>query len=260
MYFLNKIVGGCTSPLLLGLVMLCVGFALGCIRKYKVSLWLMGLALAWLWLWGTPVMTVLLGVTLEKGYLDGKGRMRSAEVYPVCDAIVDLCGGVGTYPGFSPYPELFDGADRPYFCAKLWQAGRAPVIIPSSANVEDSDVRFLTDLGVPATNIVEEAKARNTEENAQFVSELLLKRNGNTGKRPRVLLVTSAWHMKRSELMFRKYAPGIDVVAAPCDFSAMEKMHDGIGWDCILPTAGTFSWNYVFLHEWIGYWGYRLFR
>ena len=60
--------------------------------------------------------------------------------------------------------------------------------------------------------ILIEGKARNTFENAAFSHAILKK----TNLKPPYLLVTSAFHMKRSLLIFKK--EGLNVVPFPCDY------------------------------------------
>lgn len=78
--------------------------------------------------------------------------------------------------------------------------------------------------------------------------------------RPKVLVVTSAWHMKRTMLMYQKYAPNVEAIPAPCDFEYSHMSHGG--WVALdfLPDPVSFMMNCVAAHEWVGYWGYRLFR
>jgi len=116
-------------------------------------------------------------------------------------------------------------------------------------------VPFLVDLGVPREAIRAEAASRNTEENAKFVAELLKGR-----ERPKVLLVTSAWHMRRALLMYRRYAPDLVIVPAPSDYeSTVRRAQPFTGGDICpdyyaLEESGT-AWKEI-----MGYWWYKLAR
>jgi len=68
--------------------------------------------------------------------------------------------------------------------------------------------RFFTARGIPAENISIEGTSRNTWENARNVTEMI-------GEEP-FLLVTSAYHMKRSMREFEKV--GANPIPAPTDF------------------------------------------
>ncbi len=86
--------------------------------------------------------------------------------------------------------------------------------------------RFLVDLGVPADKIIMEYKSRNTLENALFSREICLK----SGFRSPIL-VTSAYHMKRSVMCFKK--AGIEVMPFPAGFKSWPDRR--YGWNDYLP-------------------------
>lgn len=292
MYSLNKLVWMLANPLAFGLLLLGFGLLLKIVglftvkadaRKrcvYKVAWGMVAVSLLWFWLWGTKAWTHVVGCSLERDFLeegtDGM-RMRAAADYPQTDAIVDLGGGCGANTNFFPCALLNAGADRAYFSALLWKARKAPVIIPSGTGLDMADKLFLIDLGVPEEAIIVENAARNTEENAKFVERILVdvfnrvehvERVEGEGmnsrvervdnRKPKALLVTSAWHMKRSLCMFKKYASGIDVIPAPCDFETV--FGNGLSWCDFLPDTGVFECNCRYCHEWLGILGYALFR
>ena len=113
-----------------------------------------------------------IGVALEREWTAVK-----AEDAPKADAIVLLGGGMGSntnvYPNAEMYSEMWSGADRVWHAARLWKAGKAPIVIPTGCGEKESAVPLLRDLGVPDEAILVEDKARNTEENARFVERIL---------------------------------------------------------------------------------------
>ena len=138
---------------------------------------------------------------------------------PTAGAIVVLGGAVA--PGMPPRrgPELVEASDRVLHAARLYRAGRAPLVVPSggrvpwstAARTESAEMAdLLAEWGVPRAAIVEEAKARTTSENAVETAKLLRAR----GIR-RVLLVTSSLHMRRALAAFR--AEGVEAIPSPCD-------------------------------------------
>ena len=200
----------------------------------------------WLWLWMTPIMTFVVGVPLEKEYLID-GKVPIVERFPEADAIVLLGGSMGVEPNLSPYAEMWTSADRVWQAARLYKAGKATKIVATGNGAVDSTLGLLRDFGV-AEDDISFLDARNTEEEAR----------GMAGKEySKILLVTSAWHMKRAELMFKKYTPKIEVVCAPADFENLMRVMNGIS---LVPDVGVFAQNSVSFHEWIGYWGYRLLK
>ena len=78
--------------------------------------------------------------------------------------------------------------------------------------------------------------------------------------KPRVLLVTSAWHMRRSVLMYRKYAPSLEIIPAATDYEATVQTGRPFSLKDLWPDATMFYANSYILKEYIGYWGYRLLR
>ena len=254
MYLLNKIVGGCLNPLVIGLVMV-VASGLCLWRNWrKAGFGLLIGSVAWLWLWSTPMMYRWLG-----GALESEWPVVKAEDAPTADAIVLLGGGMGSNTNVYPYAEMWNGADRVWHAARLYKAGKAPVVIPTGAGERESTLPLLLDFGVPESAVVIEDKARNTEENAKFVERILEPRN-TQNTRKRVLLVTSAWHMRRSVLMYKRYAPSLEIIPAAADYEATVVTGRPFLIKDIWPDAFMLSANSYLLKEQLGYWGYRLMR
>ena len=277
MYSLNKFVWVIANPLTVGCLMLGLGIVLKLVdravatgdaksqRMSKFAWILVVLSFAWFWLWGTPAWTRVVGQNLECSFLSADGRMKAAADYPVSDAIIDLGGGCGARTNLYDGALLNAAADRAYFSALLWKAGKAPIIIASGSDLELADKVFMRDLGVPEAAIIVENNARNTEENAKFVERTLRDIVGRVEHvdrvertKPRVLLVTSAWHMKRSLMMFAKYAPNVKCIPVACDFECA--LCPDLQFGDFLPDTGAFECNCRYFHEWLGIWGYTCFR
>ena len=254
MYYLNKIIGWVTSPIAVTFLVAVAGIVLARFGRRRLGLGLIGGAVAWLWLWATPVMTWVVGVPLEREFLLD-GRVPAVESFPEADAIVLLGGSMGVDAKLSPYAEMWTSADRVWQAARLWKAGKAPKIIATGDWAQESTLGLLRDLGVDE-KCVEFVGARNTEEEAKVVSAQRLAVRGQSVK-PKVLVVTSAWHMKRARMMFEKYAQGAQIVCAPADFECTIGARRG--WS-ILPDPNAFNLNSVALHEWVGILGYGMFR
>jgi len=249
MYYINKIVGFLVSPIggaIAGGVIAVVCARLG--RK-RLAKWVSGLTVAWLWLWMTPIMTWIVGVPLEREFLVG-GRVPAVETFPEADVIVLLGGSMGIETNLSSYAEMWSGADRVWQTARLYKAGKAQQVIATGNGARDSTLPLLKDFGVPSECVLFH-DALNTEEEAKNVNAMGYKR---------ILLVTSAWHMKRARLMFEKYAPDIEVVCAPADFENSIVAARPFSFSDFLPDPGAFMGNSVALHEWVGILGYKLFR
>lgn len=244
MYTLNKLAWLFLNPSVLG----CMLFVVAVARNRR---WLMVTCGLWLWFWTAPITALLLGRGLEAPYIS----LVSCKVgeMPIADAIVDMGGGIGRNMEASPYPHLSGSADRAWHSVRLWKAGRAPVIIPSGSGIENTDAVFMADMGVPIDAICIENKARNTEENARLVKERL--EQLVKGQAPVVLLVTSAWHMRRSVYMFEKYAPDVKIIPAPTDFGSSPPVRISV-WSFV-PSLETAAQSMVYFHEWLGLLCYR---
>ena len=275
MYYINKIVGFLVSPIggaIAGGVIAVVCARLG--RK-RMAKWIGGLTVAWLWLWMTPIMTWIVGVPLEREFLVD-GRVPMVESFPEADVIVLLGGSMGIETNMSSYAEMATSADRVWQAARLYKAGRASKIIATGDYAKDTTLPLLKEFGV-GEEAMSFLDARTTEEEAKGIRELFSRVErveGEEGSRVehvervdrveggevKVLLVTSAWHMKRARLMFEKYAPGIDVVCAPADFENTFTAEKTPLFKMLLPDPNVFMLNSVAFHEWVGIVGYRVFR
>lgn len=142
---------------------------------------------------------------------------------PSVDVIVLLGGGtsegVSDLSGISaPVPDM---VVRIVDAVRLYNQYRLPVIVTggsASETVKEAMVarRLLIDLGVNAIDIIIEDASRDTAENARYVKELFEKMHFKRG-----LLVTSGYHMKRAEFIFRK--TGIDVYPHSCGLLSEKK-------------------------------------
>lgn len=133
------------------------------------------------------------------------------------DAVVILGGGAKEAP--HPHYELHLSGDRILLGARLQRAGKTPVLITTGTAIEgfattfDGTVatrRMWEDVGVPSGAIVALDRTRTTREEALRVAEAAQERGWH-----RIGLVTSAWHMRRAEGLFRR--AGVDVVPLAAD-------------------------------------------
>ena len=165
MYYINKIVGFLVSPIggaIAGGVIAVVCARLG--RK-RLAKWIGGLTVAWLWLWMTPIMTWIVGVPLEREFLEN-GRVPVVETFPEADAIVLLGGSMGIETNTSSYAEMATSADRVWQAARLYKAGRASKIIATGDYAKDTTLPLLKEFGV-GEDAVSFLDARTTEEEAK---------------------------------------------------------------------------------------------
>lgn len=155
---------------------------------------------------------------------------RNAPLPEAADAIV--CLGAGMLNGQSSLPGPVS-ARRAETCAKLHIEGVAPIVIftgygHARGTVADAMAGLAHQRGVPTSAILVEPVARSTLQNAAFSKEYLP--DGSD----RVVLVSDAFHLPRSWLIFRMlgYAE-VDLFAAERSTSASfsEDIKGDIWWN-----------------------------
>jgi len=248
---LDKILTPFSSPLSLALILSLAGLILLLGRRRSAGTGLLLVALAGLGLCSLPVVADILLRSLEGRYPE-----ISAVELPSAEAVIVLGGGVNPRAKSRLYPDLQSGADRVWHAARIFHAGKVPLVILAGGviprlGVEISEAEamriFLANLGVPTNVIRLEERSRNTHENAVFTAEML-RESGLT----RVLLVTSALHMSRAMATFR--AVGVEAVAAPTDFMVREEPAQLLHW---LPDVRSLAISTAVLHEYLGLWVYH---
>jgi uncharacterized SAM-binding protein YcdF (DUF218 family) len=216
------------------LIMAGWGFA-----RRRRSLLAAGLIGAFLTAW--PPVAWLAARSLEIGY------SRTPPVVTDAGAIVVLAAGIIRDQPARPGPTLKENTYlRCRYGAWLWNrskelpvllcGGPVPTRTPAAAVMRQA----IIELGVPERMVWTEARSTSTYENALFGAQIL--RAKGIGK---IVLVTEAYHMPRSERCFRKQ--GLAVIPAPCNFSGMEPAAASL-----LPGAEAIVTNEQTLHEFLG--------
>jgi uncharacterized SAM-binding protein YcdF (DUF218 family) len=151
------------------------------------------------------------------------------------------------------------GADRIMHALQLYKAGKVKKILITGGSgslngqegTESGDLAsFLRIAGVPDQDIILETQSRNTRENAVFSANIL--REHFAGQR--YLLVTSAFHMRRSAGCFQKAGIRADVFST--DFYTFERSFTPDKW--LLPNEGAFGKWGTLIHEMVGYLVYKM--
>lgn len=251
MLYLDKLLAQLVYPLGLAMLLVAFGALLVAFSRRRSGLGAILFGLAWLWLWSLPVAS-----DRVRGSLESPFENRPAETAPVVDAIVLLGGGERATPPDWPYPDLGRGADRIWHAARLYHAGKAGTIIVSGGRMGWTGDRrsgaeamreFLLALDVPEAAIVLEPNSRNTRENAVRTAEIARERGID-----RILLVTSALHMRRALAAFERV--GLECVPAAADFEVMPEPFHWLRW---LPDAEALDGSTRAMKEYLGYVVYR---
>ncbi len=178
-------------------------------------------------------------------------------------AILVLAGGA--QPSHDGRPAELSAASA----KRLWRAiqlyregeGRVPILyaggpwIPSGTIVDEPSIAasFAVLAGVPAEDFWLETHSRTTEESAAAVRALLHERFPSAIAH-RMILVTSAWHIRRAVEAFR--APDVSIIPVGVDFSAPRTFTSL----SFLPSAESFGTSVRALREWLGILVYRAGR
>ena len=110
---------------------------------------------------------------------------------------------------------------------------------------------LLLRLGVPDSDILVEPGSKNTFENALFTHEFLEEKYKN--ETPNLLLITSAWHMRRSMGCFDR----VDLKYTPFSVDFIGEENRYVPGSLIIPNSETiWRWE-ILMKEMIGYMAYR---
>ena len=152
-------------------------------------------------------------------WLEAPWQRRAATAAPRADAIVVLSGGRHPAPGAARVSEWED-PDRFLAGLDLYCAGKASRLLftggasPFRPGQSLEGQRYLQEarqLGIPAAAMASTPPVVNTAEEAAAIRQLL-------PASARVLLVTSAFNMRRAQRLFERQ--GLKVLPFPVDFQA----------------------------------------
>ncbi|MFT4519920.1 MAG: uncharacterized SAM-binding protein YcdF (DUF218 family) [Halioglobus sp.] len=249
-FYISKLVSLFVHPLSQSFLLCLLAWVLGRFGWQRRSSAVLLLGLSWLYLCSTALFANFLMGSLERDY--GSRAMSAVER---ADIIVLLGGATRGYTHMSTLPDLNQQADRLIHAVALYKAGKAPTILVSGGSPAGgpSEARQMRDLlevmGVPPGDVILEERSRNTHDNAVNTAEIL-----RAMKKRRVLLVTSAFHMRRAQALF--VAQGISAVPAATDYQQVVVKSVLPKW-IPLPAVGNLSRTTHAMHEIIGYWVYR---
>lgn len=206
-------------------------------------------------------LLILPGNTFLVNYLFQKWEMppQSLEQIPNQSTAIILTGV--TKLNKKPYDRVFfsKGADRVTQALMLYRKGKIKKVIITGGSgkligegrAEALELKkFLLDCQVPDSLILLENQAKNTRQNALLTKELML-RDSLQGP---FLLITSAFHMKRSMGCFTKV--GLDCIPFPVDYYSMDEINNPM--EYVIPEVGPLSHFSILLREMSGYCIYKV--
>ena len=244
MIYFHKILPLIVSPLFIILGLIILGLIIGSKKTSFIGLIILVVC-------SLPIISHRLIAYLEHNY-----QLKNISKVEKADAIVVLSGMVrAIQTNDSLSYEFNESVDRIFAGIDLFKENKAPSLILTRGKVPWSigipEGEYLRDVaikfGVPRKNILLTENVQNTDQEAKSVKKIL------TIDAPKVVLVTSAFHMPRAQKIFE--AAGIHVVPFPVDFrNAANKltfMH-------FIPSARSLEDTSYFVKEMIGRTYYNL--
>ena len=238
MIYLHKILHLIFSPLMLIMVLIIFGII---INSKKISI----IGIFILIFCSLPIVSDKLVAYLESDYQLSK----PSNIEPA-DSIVVLSGMIRTINSKDGLDyEFGEASDRIFAGINLFKEKKAPKLIltrgklPWSVGIPEGE--YLKEIainnGISENDIILTENIENTDQEAKAIKKLL------SEDKPKVLLVTSAFHMPRAQKVFE--ATGINVVPFPVDF---QKGLKKITFMSFLPSANSLSDTSFFVREMIG--------
>ncbi len=251
-YFLSKLLPLIFSPLGIVLILLSL-FIINKKQKYIYA------ALIFLLTFSNYFFSHTLWILLEYPW-----KRIDYSLIDSADGIVVLSGGRHLPPGDSKIIEWSD-PDRFLAGIELFRAKKSNKLIftggatPFHSNLPPEGDIYIVEalnMGIPIKNLYTTKPVFNTLQEAKAISKLLNKEEAKSQKK--IILVTSAFHMKRAKKLFER--EGIIVKPYPVDFrtskSFLNSLKNPISW---LPSANNLKSSSGAIREIIGRTIYRIF-
>jgi uncharacterized SAM-binding protein YcdF (DUF218 family) len=238
MIYLHKIFPLIFSPLMLIIVLIIFGVI---INSKKISL----IGIFILIICSLPIVSDKLIAYLESDY-----QLTKPSNIISTDAIVVLSGmtrAINSKDGLDY--EFSEASDRIFAGINLFKEKKAPKLIltrgklPWSVGIPEGE--YLKDIviknGISENNILLTENVENTDQEAKAIKKLF------SIDKPKVILVTSAFHMPRARIVFE--AAGINVVPFAVDFQKESSKQTFMSF---MPSAKSFYDTSFFVREMIG--------
>lgn len=145
-------------------------------------------------------------------------------------------------------------ADRLFQAIALYKKGTIKKILVCSGNsnlgnnrIKEADYvgAYLKKIGIPDSAILIENQSRNTVENGANSFKLIQKVQPNA----KVIVITSAWHIPRTKLIFSKYF-GNNIAYYPTNYMGKTGYQFS---DFVLPSGNALAQWEIVIKEWVGY-------
>lgn len=230
------------TTLLIFIIILIVIF-LTILRLKKTAFLMLLIVLVSYFMVGSGILSALLLPKLQDPFISNQNvHWKDKNVLVLLgNGTVKLPDGYGVKAAILAYSRIVQAAQSYVDCVK---SGNQCLVIISGGENSHTGVSeavlyrdILQTLGVKPSDMQLEAKSLNTFENAEFTAELL-----KNIPHDEVVLVTSAYHLKRALLYFSYF--GIEAKSIPSDYLQ--------SFLAIIPSSYNFVLADLVLHEYIG--------
>ena len=236
-------------PPLNSVIIMLIGYLLIRYRHKRTGVSIIVVGVLTLYVQSTPYFARYLNRTLEVPPL-------AAEQLKQVQAIVVLGGGVknSIENNHSVVPTTGTLVRLNYAAHLAHEHPDIPIVTSGGyTSVKYSEANVMRNVLVNSyfiqNKIIIENRSRNTEENAKFVAAILKPMNIT-----RVAIVTQAFHIKRAEMLFKKY--GLDPIPASTDYFHSDEAEMPVV--AFLPSSAALHYTARALHEIFGYVIYSL--
>lgn len=253
MFLLKKLLASLLVPPGLFILLVLIGTVFS--RKHKAQMTFLLFLAAGVYLASiAPVANFLLSPLESRYGIPAVDDLRTSAAYVVLgggtsDKGVDIFGK-GTLSS--------DSTARLAAVYRLYRLSPKPIIIsggpayPARAPESEIGKRFLVKLGIRNDHIMTETRSRDTQENAIYTKELCARKG--FGK---IVLVTSAYHLRRAMLLFTPLFNGV----TPCP-AGIKSSRDNVRIRDFFPDTDSFHATSIALRERLGilFYGIKLWR
>ena len=259
-FFLSKLLPQLIYPLGLGLLLQLIAISS---RKQR---WALPLSITGWLVIALPAMPVVSDALLRQ--LEDQAAALTPATIPNADAVLVLGGGIRPTPAHGLGIEVSEAGDRLLCGVRLWKEGKAQVLIASGARVsfQPNDPiapeavlskRLAQELGVPASAMLLNDRARTTAEEAQRIHDL-----AKTEGWKQLIVVTSAFHMPRALASFQ-HQNNLQIIPVACDYRLEPRSNNqAFNWSELLidlvPSSGSLNQTTQVLKEHLGLLVYKL--
>ena len=255
MYFLSKTVGSLFEPIAILWILLLIALIRSWINKDKKQAFFTGfLAFFITVIGGTKISSYLLS-SLERPYI-----IEDLNNIPQCDAIV-LLGGTHSFSDYGVNSmELGEAFDRVITAVELVRLKKGKPLLIGGGEYSSGKYKGLSgqlvkdwidNWEITDSPVYVLDYSSNTRDEAMHTKKLAKEKGWG-----KIVLVTSASHMRRAEAVFSK--TGLEVIPVGSDFKGISSSQSDYRIYDIIPGTEGFACLGNYLHEQIGWLYYKL--